>query len=290
MRDEHVIHHAFSAAMNEKVTLPLLQRRKDRGEKIAMVTCYDYPSARLLDEAGIDVLLVGDSLADNVLGYETTLPVTLEEMIHHARAVRRGTTRAMVLVDMPFMSYQVTPEEALRSAGRVMKETGVHGVKLEGGSTLAATVKKLVNAGIPVMGHIGLTPQSIHLFGGYRMQGRNPASAGRLKHDALALAEAGAFAIVLELVDPEVARAITEACPIPTIGIGSGPHCDGQVLVFHDLFGLYPERTFRHVKRYAEVGRDIREAAARFAEDVRTGQFPVDEKEAVVRPAAERRE
>jgi 3-methyl-2-oxobutanoate hydroxymethyltransferase len=276
--------------MNETMTLPTLQRRKERGEKIVMLTCYDYPSARLLDESGIDILLVGDSLADNVLGYETTLPVTLEEMIHHARAVRKGTSHALVVVDLPFMSYQVTPEEALRSAGRVMKEAGAHGVKLEGGSTFAPTVKKLVNAGIPVMGHIGLTPQSIHLFGGYRIQGRSPASAGKLKQDALTLADAGVFAIVLELVDTEVARAITEACPVPTIGIGSGPYCDGQVLVFHDLFGFYPERTFRHVKRYAEVGREIREAAARFAEDVRTGQFPVGAKEAASQSAVERQE
>jgi len=262
--------------MKDKVTLPLLRRKKERGEKIVMVTCYDYPSARLLD-AAVDILLVGDSVGDNVLGYDTTLPVTLDDILHHARAVRRGMRRALLLADMPFLTYQVGPEEALRNAGRLMKEAGAEAVKIEGGAALVPTVQKLVGAGIPVMGHVGLTPQSIHQLGGYRSQGRDPESAERILADAQALADAGAFALILELIPAELARRITEAVPIPTIGIAAGPHCDGQVLVLHDLLGLFPERTFRHVKRYAEVGRSIQEAVAQYAAEVREGRFPTDE-------------
>jgi 3-methyl-2-oxobutanoate hydroxymethyltransferase len=263
--------------MKNKVTLPLLRQKKERGEKIVMITCYDYPSALLLDASGVDILFVGDSLGDNVLGYETTIPVTVDEMIHHCKAVRRGTQRAMALADMPFLSYQVTPEEALSNAGRILKESGIEAVKIEGGEAVVPVVRKLVAAGVPVMGHIGLTPQSVHQFGGYRVQGRDTAGADRLMVEAQALAEAGVFAVVLELVQADVAGRITQELPVPTIGIGSGPHCDGQVQVFHDLFGLYPDRTFRHNKRYAEVGRAIQEAAAKFAEEVRAGTFPASD-------------
>jgi 3-methyl-2-oxobutanoate hydroxymethyltransferase len=263
--------------MKDKVTLPLLRRKKENGEKIVMITCYDYPSARLLDEAGADILFIGDSVGDNVLGYDTTLPVTLEEIIHHCKAVRRGTRRALMLADLPFLSFQVSPEEALRNAGRMMKETGIEAVKLEGGAIIAPTVAKLVGAGIPVMGHLGLTPQSIHLFGGYRAQGREPEAAEKIVADAKALTEAGIFSLVLELVPADLAARITAELPVPTIGIGAGPYCDGQVQVFHDLFGLYPDRQYRHNKRYAEVGRILRDAAAQFCEEVRTGQFPTQE-------------
>jgi 3-methyl-2-oxobutanoate hydroxymethyltransferase len=263
--------------MADKITLPVLQRKKSRGEKIAVVTCYDYPSALLLDEAGVDIIFAGDSLGDNVLGYENTIPVTMEEMIHHTRAVCRGVRRALTLVDMPFLSYQVSAEDALRNAGRLLKETGVEAVKLEGGVSMAPTVKRLVEAGIPVMGHIGLTPQSVNQLGGYRIQGRTEERADRLLADAQALAEAGAFGMVLELIPAELAARITKSVPIPTIGIGAGPGCDGQVQVFHDLFGLYPDRTFKHNKRYAEAGAIIRDAAAKFVQEVRCGQFPGDD-------------
>lgn len=263
--------------MKERVTLPLLRRKKERGEKIVMLTCYDYPSARLLDEAGVDILFVGDSLGNNVLGYKNTLPVTLDEMIHHAHAVRRGTRNALLLVDMPFLTFQISPEEALRNAGRIMQEARAEAVKIEGGAVLAPTVARLVNAGIPVMGHVGLTPQSQHVLGGKRLQGSDAESAERILADARALVEAGIFALVLELIPSELARSITEAVPVPTIGIAAGPHCDGQVLVFHDIFGLFPDRSFRHVRRYAEIGRSIQEAAAQFAADVREGRFPTEE-------------
>jgi 3-methyl-2-oxobutanoate hydroxymethyltransferase len=261
-----------------RVTAPMLQKMKERGEKIVMLTCYDYPSARLLDEAGVDVILIGDSVGDNVLGYRNTIPVTMEDMLHHTRAVCLGVHRAFTIADMPFLSYQVSPEEALRNAGRLMKETGVQSVKIEGGAAYAPTVRRLVTAGIPVCGHIGLTPQSVHVFGGFRVQGRDEESAKRLVNDACALSEAGVFAIVLELVPDELAGRITKTVPVPTIGIGAGPFCDGQVQVFHDLVGLNPSRTLKHVKRYAEAGSVIREAVATYAAEVRDGLFPSIEK------------
>jgi 3-methyl-2-oxobutanoate hydroxymethyltransferase len=239
-----------------------------------MLTAYDYPTARLLDEAGIDVLLVGDSLGMAVLGYETTLPVTLADILHHTRPVARAARRAMVVADLPFLTYQVSPEEALRSAGRLLQEGGAHAVKLEGGRPVAATVRRLVEAGIPVMGHLGLTPQSVHALGGYRVQGRDEEGARRLLADAQALVEAGAFALVLEMVPWPLARLVTQRIPVPTIGIGSGPHCDGQVLVLHDILGLYQGTTPRFAKRYADLGSQVREAAARYAEEVRRGLFP----------------
>lgn len=256
------------------MTLRDIQAKNSRGEKIVMVTCYDYASALLLDSADVDILLVGDSLANTMLGYSTTLPVTLDEMIHHAAAVRRGAARAFTVVDMPFLSYQVSPEDALRNAGRIMKETGCEAVKLEGGRSVAPTIEKLVHAGIPVMGHIGLTPQSVHALGGYRTQGRDEDTARRLKEDADTLADAGAFSIVLELVEPDLARDITATVGVPTIGIGSGAGCSGQVQVLHDLLGLFPDRRFRHAKRYAELGLAIREAVNSYAEEVRSGKFP----------------
>ncbi len=261
-----------------RITAPMLQKMKERGEKIVMLTCYDYPTARLVDEAGVDVILIGDSLGDNVLGYRNTIPVTMEDMLHHTRAVCLGAHRALTIADMPFLSYQISPEEALRNAGRLLKETGVQSVKIEGGTAFAPTVRKLVTAGIPVCGHIGLTPQSVNVFGGFRVQGRNEESAERLVQDACALSEAGVFAIVLELVPDELARRITKTVPVPTIGIGAGPFCDGQVQVFHDLVGLNPSRTLRHVKRYAEAGALIRDAVAAYAAEVRESLFPPGEK------------
>jgi 3-methyl-2-oxobutanoate hydroxymethyltransferase len=264
-------------SIREKVTIPVLIQKKASGEKIVMVTCYDYPSARLLDEAGIDIVFVGDSVGTTVLGYRDTVPVTMEEMIHHAHAVRRGVRRALTLVDMPFLSYQISPEEALRNAGRILKETGASAVKVEGGAAIAPAVRKLVDAGVPAMGHLGFTPQSVHLLGGPRAQGKDPSSSEQMLADAHALVEAGVFGIVLELIPSSLARRITDSIGVPTIGIGAGPHCDGQVQVFHDLFGLNPDRTFKHAKRYAEVGAAIRGAAMCFAAEVRTGEFPGDE-------------
>jgi 3-methyl-2-oxobutanoate hydroxymethyltransferase len=257
-----------------KVTVPIIRRKKERGEKVVMVTCYDQPSARLLDMAGVDILFVGDSVGNNVLGYPTTIPVTMEEMLHHAKAARRGITNGLMLVDMPFMSYQVTAEEAMANAGRFVKEAGAEAVKVEGGVKMAPTIERMVAAGIPVMGHVGLTPQSLNLFGRYRILGKQPDDAERILSDARALVQAGAFAIVLELVPPLLAKRITEEVPIPTIGIAAGPHCDGQVQVFHDLFGINPDAHFKHVKRYAEVGQTILDSAKRFAADVRDGRFP----------------
>jgi len=264
----------MSAEAPQKITVPFIRRMKERGEKVVMVTCYDEPSARLLDQAGVDILFVGDSVGNNVLGYPTTIPVTMEDMLHHAKAVRRGVKRGLMLVDMPFMSFQVSADDAMYNAGRFVKEAGAEAVKVEGGVPMAPTVERMVAAGIPVMGHVGLTPQSLNIIGRYRMQGKQPDDAERIMADARALAQAGAFAIVLELVPPLLAKRITEECPIPTIGIAAGPHCDGQVQVFHDLFGVNPEAHLKHVRRYAEVGQTIIEAARNFSEDVRTGKFP----------------
>jgi len=257
-----------------RITVNDLKAMKRRGEKIIMLTAYDYPTARLLDEAGVPVLLVGDSLGMVVLGYETTLPVTMEEMLHHVKAVVRGTRRAHVVADMPFLSYQTGPEDALRNAGRFLKEGGAQSVKLEGGAEVAPIVRRLVDAGIPVMGHLGLTPQSIHKFGGYRVQGKTRETAAKLLGDALALEEAGAYAIVLETVPAPLARAITQRLKIPTIGIGAGPWCDGQVQVVHDILGLYPDMQPKHAKRYADLGEAIRQAASSYIREVQEGVFP----------------
>jgi 3-methyl-2-oxobutanoate hydroxymethyltransferase len=251
-----------------------LVRWKRRGRKIPVLTCYDYPTARILDRCGIPVLLVGDSVGNVVLGYESTLPVTLEEMIHHARAVVRARPRALVVVDMPFLSFQVSPEKAVEAAGRIVKETGADAVKLEGAWERVEAVRRIVRAGIPVMGHLGLTPQSILQFGGYRIQGKGEAAREELVREAKRLEEAGCFSIVLEGVPVETARAVTHAVRIPTIGIGAGPHCDGQVLVLHDMLGLYDEMQPRFVRRFAELGRVIQGAVAAYMQAVQEGTFP----------------
>ncbi len=259
-----------------KTTIRHIQQKKERGESIAMLTAYDYTSARLAVAAGVDIILVGDSLGMVIQGHETTLPVTLDDIIYHTRTVVRGAPEALVVADMPFMTYQVSPEQALVNAGRVMQETGCQAVKIEGGSPMAATVQRLVQVGIPVMGHIGLTPQSVNQMGGWRVQGRSSTEADRLIADAHALADAGAFAIVLELVPLELAAVVTAQVPVPTIGIGAGPHCDGQVQVWHDILGLFSDFQPKHARRYAEVGAMIRQAVGQYVEEVRSHAFPTD--------------
>jgi 3-methyl-2-oxobutanoate hydroxymethyltransferase len=247
---------------------------KQKGQRIVALTCYDALFARLLDTSGVDILLVGDSLNQVLAGASSTLSATLEQMIYHTRIVRRGAERAMVVCDMPFLTYQVSPEDALRNCGRAMKESGCQAVKVEGGQPIAPTVRRLVDAGIPVMGHVGLTPQSVHALGGYRVQGRDDATADRLRADAKALEDAGAFAVVLELLPAPLASQITKALTIPTIGIGAGPACDGQVLVLHDMLGLNDQFSAKFVKKYAALAEDVREAARLFAAEVREGRYP----------------
>ena len=259
------------------VTVYDLVQMKQRGERIVVLTCYDALFARLLDASGVDILLVGDSVNQVLAGAETTLSATLDQMIYHTKIVRRGAERAMVVCDMPFLTYQVSPAEAIKNCGRVMAETGCHSVKLEGGRPLAATVRALVDVGIPVMGHLGLTPQSVHALGGYRVQGRDEKTAERLKDDAKALEDAGAFAIVLELVPAPLASQITKALTIPTIGIGAGPACDGQVLVLHDVLGLFGEFKPKFAKRYADIGAQVADALREFDREVRDGSFPTAE-------------
>jgi 3-methyl-2-oxobutanoate hydroxymethyltransferase len=270
-----------------RVTLPLLLEMKQRGERIAMVTVYDAPSARLADEAGLDLLLVGDSAAMVVLGHDSTLPVTLEEMIILTRAVSRVAIRPLVVGDLPFGSYQVSDEEAVTNAIRLVKDGGADIVKLEGSDYRLSRVRAIIEAGIPVMGHIGLTPQSATMLGGYRAQGRTAASAQRLYDAGRALEAAGCCALVLEAMPSVVAERITRAVGIPTIGIGAGPSCDGQVLVWHDLLGLTPDPAPRFVERYAQLGTEIRSALERYVRDVRDGTFP-DERHSYGMPDAER--
>jgi 3-methyl-2-oxobutanoate hydroxymethyltransferase len=258
-----------------KITVPGIVDRKLRGEKITCLTAYDYPTARLVDEAGIDMLLVGDSLAQVVLGYDSTIPVTLDEMLHHLRAVRRAVRHALLIVDLPYGAYHQSEEEALRAGIRCLKE-GAEAVKLEGGVKRAGTIRRLVDAEIPVMGHIGLTPQSVHGFGGYRVQGRTLESAHDLLADAQAVEDAGAFALVLEGIPRELAALITGRLRIPTIGIGAGPNCDGQVLVIHDLLGLSLQAAPKFVRGYAALATEIRGALVRYREDVTAGRFPGD--------------
>ncbi|MEW6172400.1 MAG: 3-methyl-2-oxobutanoate hydroxymethyltransferase [Bacillota bacterium] len=258
----------------ERVTTADLRRWKEEGRPITMLTAYDFPTARLVDESGIDTILVGDSLGNVVLGYDSTLPVTMEEMLHHTKAVARGASRAMVIGDMPFMSYQVSVEEAVYNAGRFLKEAGAQAVKLEGGREWADTVRAIVVSGIPVVGHIGLTPQFVHQLGGYRVQGRQAQAARRLVQDAVSLADAGVCAIVLECVPSEVARRITEKVPVPTIGIGAGSDCDGQVLVSHDLLGLYGGFSPKFAKRYANLVEEIKGALAAYRDEVAKKEFP----------------
>jgi 3-methyl-2-oxobutanoate hydroxymethyltransferase len=254
-----------------------LLRMKAEGQKIVMITAYDYPGAKLVDRAGVDLILVGDSLGMVVLGYENTLAVTLDDMIHHSKAVMRGRQNAMVVVDMPFMSYQVSPEQALINAGRLVQEGGAQAVKLEGGTDLAGTVAKITGAGIPVFGHLGFTPQSVYKFGGAFVQGKTASQAVRLVEDALRLEDAGICGLVLELVPWEVAAAITQRLTIPTIGIGSGAACDGQVLVYHDLLGFDQDFQPRHSKIYAPAGETIRTAVQNYCSEVREGKFPTEQ-------------
>ena len=256
------------------VTTRSLLEMKEKGERIVALTCYDALFARLLDASGIDILLVGDSLNQVLAGASSTLSASLEQMIYHTTIVRRGTERAMVICDMPFLSYQISPDDALRNCGRAMKETGCQAVKIEGGQPMAATVRRLVEAGIPVMGHIGLTPQSVHALGGYHVQGRDDRAADRLRADAKALEDAGAFAVVLELLPAPLSSQITKSLTIPTIGIGAGPACDGQVLVLHDMLGLNEQFSAKFVKKYAALAEDVREAARLFAAEVREGRYP----------------
>jgi len=263
-------------AREHRITIPSLRRRKRRGEKITMLTAYDFGFAQIFDTAGIDVLLVGDSLGNVVQGRETTLPVTMDEAVYHTRLVSRGARRALVIGDMPFGSYQVCAEEAVRNAVRFVKEGGAHGVKLEGGTAVLETIRRIVAAEIPVMGHVGLTPQAIHRMGGHRVQGRTEKSRDRVLADARAVEEAGAFAVVLEGMPVELAREVTELLSIPSIGIGAGVHCDGQVLVMHDLLGL-SDWTPSFVKQYANLGALASRAARSFAEDVVGEKFPDEE-------------
>jgi 3-methyl-2-oxobutanoate hydroxymethyltransferase len=261
----------------KRVRVPDLKEKKARGEKIAVLTAYDATMARLFDRAGIDMLLVGDSLGNVIMGCDTTLPVTLEAMLHHTLAVSRGTSHALVVADMPFLTYQVTVSEAVRNAGRLLQEGGAAAVKLEGGRPMLETVERLVDIGIPVMGHLGLTPQAVHKLGGYRRQARVEQDACRLLEDARALERAGAFALVLEAIPDDVAQSVTAALSIPTIGIGAGPHCDGQVLVCYDAFGINDGAVPPFVKQYAQIGEELMAAAGAYAEDVRAGRYPARE-------------
>ena len=269
----------MSSRPDEAGKLPLteLAEMKRRGDRIVMVTAYDYPTGRLADAAGVDIVLVGDSAAMTVLGHDTTVPATMEEMVILTRAAARGARRPLVVADMPFGSFQVSDEDALRNAVRFIKEAGADSVKVEGAGPTVSRVTALVGAGIPVMGHLGLTPQSATMLGGFRAQGRSADKARRLLEDALSLEQAGCFSIVLEAVPAPVAARITEALAVPTIGIGSGGDCDGQVLVLHDLLGLYEGRSPRFVKRYAEVGEAVKDALERYTSDVRSGAFPGEE-------------
>ena len=263
--------------MTKKKSILDIQKMKAEGEKISVLTCYDYPTARVLDSCGIDILLVGDSLGVVVAGHENTLPVTVDEMVYHTRAVMRAQPKAMVVADMPFLSYQVSLDEARRNAGRLIKEGGAAAVKLEGGEVAATTIRAIVDMDIPVMAHIGLTPQSIHRMGGYRVQGKKEDQAVRLMADALAVQEAGAFSVVLEGIPLRLARRITAELHIPTIGIGAGPHCDGQVLVIHDILGLCEKYSPKFVKRYADVRAVMADAVTRYVAEVKEGEFPKEE-------------
>ncbi len=266
-----------AVSARKKVTTLSLRQKKERAEPITMLTAYDYPTALAVDQAGIDVILVGDSLGMVVLGYENTLPVTMDEMLHHSRAVSRGAKSALLIGDMPFMSYQVSAEDALRNAGRFLQNGGMDAVKLEGGRERADAIRAIVGAGIPVMGHLGLTPQSIHQLGGFRAQGKTAAAAKKLLDDALTLEEAGCFSLVLESVPARLAELISQRLSIPTIGIGAGAGCDGQVLVTHDLLGLFDRFTPKFVKQYAHLNAEMKRAFAAYIDDVQRKTFPAAE-------------
>ena len=260
-----------------RITIADIARMYEEGERFATITAYDYPTARIVDEAGIPLILVGDSLGMVMLGYDTTVRVNIDEMLHHTRAVARGAKRSLVVGDMPFLSYGVSQEESVEHAGRFLSEGGAQSVKLEGGVDAAPTIERIVRVGIPVMAHVGLTPQSVHAMGGFRVQGKTEEKAARVLADAKAVAEAGAYSLVLEGIPTDLAKRITEEVDIPTIGIGAGPHCDGQVLVCYDLLGLTPDLKPRFVKRYAEFFEDGVAAARRYCDEVRTGVFPSEE-------------
>ena len=270
-----------------RVSIDDLRAMKERGEKIAMLTAYDYPTARLLDEAGVPIILVGDSLWMVVLGYRSTLPVTMADMLHHVSAVVRGTQKTHVVADMPFMSYQASAEDALRNAGRFLQEAGAQSVKLEGGVSVAETVRRLVEAGIPVMGHLGLTPQSLNQFGGYKIQGKTPAGAVKLLNDARALEQAGAYAIVLETIPAPLGKLVSERLSIPTIGIGAGPYCDGQVQVLHDMLGLHPDFVPKHAKQYAHLAEEIGRAVREYLAEVQENRFPTERESFMMGPEGE---
>jgi 3-methyl-2-oxobutanoate hydroxymethyltransferase len=263
---------------------------KARGEKIPMITAYDFASARLVEQAGIPIILVGDSLGSVILGYESTIPVTMEDIIHHTRAVVRGTEKAIVVADLPFMSYQADPNDAIMNAGRLLKEGGATAVKLEGGSHMAPLVRRMVDVGIPVMGHLGLTPQSVNQFGGHKVQGKTPAAAAKIINDARELEEAGVFGIVLETIPAPLASIISDRLTVPTIGIGAGAGCDGQVQVFHDMLGIFDDqRKLRHAKRYAVIGETIRDAVSTYVAEVQSGAFPTSEHSFECDPEAARK-
>ena len=260
-----------------RITISQIKDMKQKGEKIAMLTAYDYSTAKIIDEIGIPMILVGDSLSMVVLGYESTIPVTLEEMLHHTKAVVRGTKRTMVVGDMPFMTYHISVEDALKNAARFIQEAGAQAIKLEGGVTVAEKVRRIVDCGIPVMGHIGLTPQSIHQFGGFKIQGRTPEAAAKMLKDAQALEEAGAFAVVLETVPTPLATLISQKISIPTIGIGAGIGCDGQVQVINDILGSFTDFVPKHTKQYARLADIMSSAITEYYTDVKDGKFPTDQ-------------
>jgi 3-methyl-2-oxobutanoate hydroxymethyltransferase len=260
-----------------KITILDIYKKKAEGKKITMLTAYDFPTAQIVDQAGIDMILVGDSLGMVVQGLSSTLPVTMDEMIYHTKMVARGTVSALVVGDMPFLSYQTSTEEAVKNAGRFLKEAGAEAVKLEGGGQMAETISAIVNAGIPVMAHIGLTPQYMHMLGGFKVQGKDEAAREKILSDARAVKEAGAFAVVLEAMPASLAKEIQELLPIPTIGIGAGPDCDGQVLVLHDLLGLFDRFTPKFVKKYANLKDQALKAVKEYKLDVESGKFPSEE-------------
>ncbi len=261
------------AGMN-KITTAVIRDMKRKGEKISMLTAYDYPTAQIVDEAGVDIILIGDSLGMVVLGYDSTLPVTMEDMIHHTKAVSRAVKHALVVADMPFMSYHVSVEDALYNAGRFLQEAGAHGVKLEGGREVAEITRRITAAGIPVMAHLGLTPQSVHQFGGYKVQGKEERAAKRILEDAKILEEAGAFSLVLECVPATLAKEVTQSISIATIGIGAGVDCDGQVLVLHDMLGMFEKFIPKFVKTYAALNVQMKEAVNLYIDEVKKGIFP----------------
>jgi 3-methyl-2-oxobutanoate hydroxymethyltransferase len=272
--------------MPQAVTVPALRERKAAGDRVVMMTAYDYPSARIAEDAGADVLLVGDSLGMVVQGHPDTLGVTLDQMVYHCSMVSRAAHRALVVADMPFLTYHTGFRDTIRNCGRCIQEGGVQGVKIEGGAKRAPLIRKIVQNDIPVMAHIGLTPQSLHALGGFKVQGKTLEAAEQLLRDANAVEEAGAFALVLECIPSEVAREITASVSIPTVGIGAGRHCDGQVLVFHDLLGLFDGPLPRFVRSYGEFGKQMRQALARFREDVLSGRFPTEEESFHLTPEA----